>query len=247
MGGGNESETVTLNRRQEASLSESLTAARERRGLSREAVVNETHIPAHYLGMLEDGDYRLISDQLYLLPFLRKYARFLELDQEETAMRLVREVQRVDHNPPPVRIDEPVDDVRRRWRRNWTQPAIFSGLIAVIIGAYIAQSRHDDADSIPPPIVQSSAAAPASPPVRASRAATSSTSVSRSPNANSISRSDSLVPHESITGARTEGPRVMQSSPNQPMVVPVVVPDAPPQLARIKAPNARRVPTPANR
>jgi cytoskeletal protein RodZ len=141
--GGNDSETAISDQRDEITLGQVLTSAREKRGLTREAVVKETHIPAHYLRMLESDDYRLISDELYLLPFLRKYAGFLELDQEDAAMRLVREVQRVDNNTQSARIDEPLGVVpTRRWR-NWSKPAVFSGLIAVIIAAYIVQSRHN--------------------------------------------------------------------------------------------------------
>ena len=46
--------------------------------------------------MIERSDYGLISDQLYLMPFLRRYAAFLDLDGEEVAMRFVREVQRAE-------------------------------------------------------------------------------------------------------------------------------------------------------
>jgi cytoskeletal protein RodZ len=147
--GGNQSETSTLSETHKASLGESLVAARERRGLSREAAVQQTHIPAYYLRMLEDNDYRLISDQLYLLPFLRRYASFLDIDPDETTMQLLREVQRADNGPSAVRLDEPLDDIRRNRRRNWSKPIMFGSLIAVIIGAYIAQSHHKDIDAIP--------------------------------------------------------------------------------------------------
>jgi cytoskeletal protein RodZ len=148
--GGNQLETAGDNESRKGSLGEFLIAARERRGLSREMVVQQTHIPAHYVQMLEDDDYHRISDELYLLPFLRKYASFLDIDQDESAMRLVREVQRVDNSPSPVRLDEPLDEMRYR-RRNWTKPIMFGALIAVIIGAYIAQSHHSDTDSIAAP------------------------------------------------------------------------------------------------
>ena len=111
--GDNQLETTSVSQLRQASLGQSLIAARERRALSREGVVQQTHIPAHYVQMLEDDDYRRISDQLYLLPFLRKYAVFLDIDQDETAMRLLREVQRVENNPSPVRLGEPLGGVRR--------------------------------------------------------------------------------------------------------------------------------------
>jgi cytoskeletal protein RodZ len=149
--GGNRFETAGDSESRKGSLGELLIAARERRGLSRDTVVQQTHIPAHYIQMLEDDDYHRIADELYLLPFLRKYASFLDIDPDESAMRLVREVQRVDNSPSPLRLDESLDEMRRYRRRNWTKPLMFGALIAVIIGAYIAQSHHSDTDSIAPP------------------------------------------------------------------------------------------------
>jgi cytoskeletal protein RodZ len=119
--------------------------------------------------MLEDDDYRLISDQLYLLPFLRKYASFLDIDQDETAMRLLREVQRLDSSSAPVRLDEPLEEGRRHRRRNWSKPILFGGLIAVIIGAYIAQLRHSQTELTNPPTSHSPQAAAVSTPSAASK------------------------------------------------------------------------------
>jgi hypothetical protein len=117
-----------------------LTRARESRGATREDVVRETRLPDHYLRMMESDDYSMISDQLYMLPFLRRYASFLELDPDEIAMRFVREVQRADNAPAP-RMLEPIE-INRRKRRNWTAPAIATALIAVIVGAWLAQSHY---------------------------------------------------------------------------------------------------------
>jgi cytoskeletal protein RodZ len=117
-----------------------------RRGLSRETAVQQTHIPAHYVQMLEDDDYRRICDRLYLLPFLRKYASFLQIDSEETAMRLLRDVQRSDESSSSAQLAEPRDATRTARRRDWTTPLLFSGLIAVIVGAYTVQSRYGESD-----------------------------------------------------------------------------------------------------
>ncbi|HJU09865.1 MAG TPA: helix-turn-helix domain-containing protein [Candidatus Binataceae bacterium] len=160
---GNHAGIQSENEARKASLGESLIAARQRRGLSREAAVVETHIPAHYVQMLEDDDYCRISDQLYLLPFLRKYASFLEMDQDETAMRLLREVQRAESNPSPARLDEPIAAVHRKRRRNWGKPVMFGGLVAIIIGAYIVQPHHNDTTATPAPKLEPSVANAAAP------------------------------------------------------------------------------------
>jgi cytoskeletal protein RodZ len=215
----NQLETRSSKQLQEASLGKFLTAARERRGLAREAIGEETNIPDHYLRMLEDDDYRLISDQLYLLPFLRKYASFLGLDPEEASMRLVREVQRIENNPIPVRVDEPLMSATRN-RRNWSKAVIFSALILVMIAAYVAQSRHNEADngtaivrSLPPavPASQSSAVAKATRGLPSENRAFNPTA----------SRSMIAVGSQSFADAGVERRELRQPPATQPMVLPV--------------------------
>ena len=124
------------------SLGEFLIAARERRGITADDVVRETRLPLHYLRMMETNDYSQISDQLYLVPFLRRYASFLDLDQEDVAMRFVREVQRADSNPPPARLDQPLIAEPRR-HRGWTGAILVIGFLVVAVGVYLYQSeRH---------------------------------------------------------------------------------------------------------
>ena len=126
------------------SLGTFLIAARERRGLTAEDVIRETRLPAHYLRMMETNDYSEISDQLYLVPFLRRYAGFLSLDQEDVAMRFVREVQRAD-SIPPARLDQPLIAEPRK-RRGWAGAIAVVGFLAVAAGVYVYESdRHRQA------------------------------------------------------------------------------------------------------
>jgi cytoskeleton protein RodZ len=124
----------------EPSLGKTLTAARERRGLSRADLIAETHIPAHYVEMIESSDYGLISDQLYLMPFLRRYAAFLRLDGEEVAMRFVREVQRAEVAAAP-RMSEPLA-VHDRRRAPWGRIALVIIVLSAIVVLYIIVSEH---------------------------------------------------------------------------------------------------------
>jgi cytoskeleton protein RodZ len=236
--GGNQLETAIIKEARKASLGESLVAARERRGLSRETVVQQTHIPAHYVQMLEEDDYRRISDQLYLLPFLRKYADFLDIDQDETAMRLLREVQRADNSPSPVRRNEALDDIRRYCPRSWTKPMMFSGLIAVIIGASIAQSRHSDTDTASAPKLQSSHAAVVLPSSPGSNGTMNSLPATESPG---VARSDSSAPQPTTFETRTSTGRDPRST-TQAMMMPAASPNKPPTLPQGKTSGARQVP-----
>ena len=66
---------------------------REAKGLSLRETEAATRIPVHYLQLLEGrGDTRLLSDALYLVPFLRTYAVFLGLDPSETIAQFIQSV-----------------------------------------------------------------------------------------------------------------------------------------------------------
>jgi Helix-turn-helix domain len=134
------------------SLGAFLIMARESRGFSTDDVVRETRLPHHYLRMMETNDYSEISDQLYLVPFLRKYASFLDLDQEDVAMRFIREVQRSDSSPPPTRLDQPLVAEPRR-HRGWTGGILVLGVLVMIVGVYLYESdrhRQVSADTMMP-------------------------------------------------------------------------------------------------
>lgn len=120
------------------SLGEFLLSARQRRELSAADAATQAHVPQQYVKMLEAGDYRLISDQLYLLPFLRKYAGFLGLDADEIAMRFVREVQGAESHP--IRIPDPPSVARTR-RSGWLTSLAVT--LFVLIALYLAGiGRH---------------------------------------------------------------------------------------------------------
>ena len=58
-----------------------LKRRREEKGLSLQATAAATRVPMRYLQHLEGGGApHLLSDELYLVPFLRTYATFLDLD-----------------------------------------------------------------------------------------------------------------------------------------------------------------------
>ena len=116
----------------EISLGKIVTEARERKGLTREQVVLEAHLPAHYVKMIETDSYGLISDQLYLVPFLRRYAAFLGLDAEDVASRFVRDVQHAEANV--VRISQEITMVKSGRRSGAGRRfALYTLVIVVLI------------------------------------------------------------------------------------------------------------------
>ena len=72
-----------------------LKQAREEQQLSLKDVEGSTHIPVHYLQILEGGgDARLLADALYLIPFLRNYSVFLGLDPSVTVSQFIEGMQK---------------------------------------------------------------------------------------------------------------------------------------------------------
>ena len=72
-----------------------LRQTREEKQLSLKDVEASTHIPVHYLQILEGaGDARLLADSLYLIPFLRNYSVFLGLDPAVTVTQFIEGMQK---------------------------------------------------------------------------------------------------------------------------------------------------------
>ena len=111
------------------SLSQFLVQVRERRGFTRDQIVADAHVPLLYLKMIESDDYNLISDRLYLIPFIRKYATFLGLDPEDIASRFVSDMQHAESNV--VRMSEPITVARKR--RGILRSIVFGILVLMVL------------------------------------------------------------------------------------------------------------------
>jgi cytoskeletal protein RodZ len=116
------------------SLGQIMAMARERRGGSRDQAAIDSNIPGYYLTMIESDDYSSIADQLYLLPFLRRYATFVRLDPEEVASRFIRDVQRADMNA--TRMSEPIAMIDHTKHFPWVE-AVIGGVAVLILGLLI--------------------------------------------------------------------------------------------------------------
>ncbi len=140
-----ESKSDNSLREAEKTLGQIIADARKRRGLSPEEASRETRIPPHYVKMIETDSGSLISDQLYLLPFIRRYASFLGLDAEEIASRFVHDVQRAETNV--VRMSRPIAMADRKGRGagRWWRIFIFVTLAAcAILAADLLWYNYDE-------------------------------------------------------------------------------------------------------
>ncbi|HXM89188.1 MAG TPA: helix-turn-helix domain-containing protein [Candidatus Acidoferrum sp.] len=149
----------------EPSLGQVITEARERKSLTREQVATEAHIPPHYVKMIETDSYDMISDRLYLVPFLRRYASFLGLDAEEIASRFVTNVQHAEANV--VRMSQEITMVEKK--PAGTRRIAFAVLVGavVIVLADLAWRHFGEHEAPPPAPVSAPDAAPAEPKAQA--------------------------------------------------------------------------------
>lgn len=86
-------------------VGEVLRQQRESRGLSLEDVRSALGIPLHYLQAMESGKSGLVADEFYLIPFLRRYAEFLELDAASTVGQFLAETARDEARAAPPRLE----------------------------------------------------------------------------------------------------------------------------------------------
>jgi cytoskeleton protein RodZ len=161
----------------DATLGQYLTEARKGRGFTPEQVVAETRIPAHYVRAIESDDYATVSDELYLLPFLRRYATHVGLDPEEVASRFVRDVQRAENNPA-ARIAEPISMVTStRERKPPRGRPVATGLliVALLVLAVALYLRRDAVVGSARGLIGGSTASPLASPAPSAAAANAET------------------------------------------------------------------------
>jgi cytoskeletal protein RodZ len=194
----------------EISLGKIVTEARERKGLTREQVVIEAHLPAHYVKMIETDSYGLISDQLYLVPFLRRYAAFLGLDAEDVASRFVRDVQHAEANV--VRISQEITMVTSGRRGGASRVALYVMVVVVLIlfADFAYRRFFDHHAEAPAPVASPAATAPGTlPPATID---------------NNAERGESSPPASTIPPPPAAPPSAPKTSRNPPTTRPIPAP-----------------------
>jgi len=71
-------------------LGEKLRQARESRGVSISEVADQTRISAHYLECIENDDYRTLPGGIFNKGFLKSYAKYVGLDENEALQDYAR-------------------------------------------------------------------------------------------------------------------------------------------------------------
>ncbi|WP_448585328.1 helix-turn-helix domain-containing protein [Thermaurantiacus sp.] len=160
-----------------ATLGAELRAARERAGLSIEAVAARTKVRPGILKAIEADAHDEHPALTYALGFVKAFARTVGLDPEAAAERYKRESQRALPTPSLVELT-PLEEQRLPSRRLvvWTSVAavgLIAGLVAAALGLFsgplppepAAPAVREAAASAPPP-PPPPAAAPADGPIR---------------------------------------------------------------------------------
>ena len=192
-------ESVADGAESEPSLGHVITEARERKGMTRDQVANEAHLPPHYVKMIETDSYDMISDRLYLVPFLRRYATFLGLDAEEVASRFVTNVQHAEANV--VRISQEITMVAKPGSSRRILFAVLVGAVVLLLADF-AYRRVEDHQASPPAPVTSPAAMASSaqapnetlPPVTVVTNPEAAPSVSSAPGVSNVPRAATVPP-----------------------------------------------------
>jgi cytoskeleton protein RodZ len=119
-------------------IAATLREARERRELSVEAAAGDAGIPVRYARLLEGETPPVgISDELYLIPFFRRYAAALGLPAEDLLPDFLGQVSEL---PPP---SAPPLQMRTRGRRRapWRALAVIA---AVAIASFVIMQQAPD-------------------------------------------------------------------------------------------------------
>ncbi|MGH2451119.1 MAG: helix-turn-helix domain-containing protein [Candidatus Limnocylindria bacterium] len=93
-----------------AKLGEVLRAQRERKGVTLDQAADDTRIREKFLAALEAGDYQSLPGAVYTKGFLRNYAEYLGLDDDELVALF--QAERGGREPP--RHFEPIRPITRR-------------------------------------------------------------------------------------------------------------------------------------
>lgn len=110
-----------------------LQEARESRNISLKEAETATHIPVRYLQVLEGGETHLLSDRAYLIPHLRRYATFLELDPTIVVNQFATEQLHATQIAGIMQAEREAEA-----RSSWTIP-IISLLALIAVFAVISQ------------------------------------------------------------------------------------------------------------
>ncbi len=134
---------------EQPTLGQMLRARREARGLSQEQAGQQARVQLVFVRALEEDDYHLLPDALYLTRFVYEYASSLGLDPAAAGAAFRRQVRRPGGSNPLYRAVPRVAALP--WRRIlWTAAAILPLIPLTFILLSLAGKERDAAPTAPP-------------------------------------------------------------------------------------------------
>lgn len=107
-----------------------LAQQRELRGLSREEVSQATRIAVGMLSALEEGRAERLPGRVFVLHYIRAYARAIGLQPEDAVLRFEEVGETVKTSPPPAALER-----ARRRRALWS---LFAAVAVGVAGLWAA-------------------------------------------------------------------------------------------------------------
>jgi len=121
-----------------------LKEERLRQGLSLEEIEEETKIRKYYLQALEEENFQVLPPQVYATGFVKRYAKFLGLNEAELSEQFKREAYAEEEEAPVIQVNEPLTPINKVVLP-WSN--ILVGIIFLVlafwIGNYIADYLSD--------------------------------------------------------------------------------------------------------
>lgn len=111
-----------------------LRQARENRNIGLKEAEAATRIPVRYLQILEGGETHLLSDRAYVIPHLRRYATFLELDVPSVVNQFATEQLHATQIAGIIQAEREAES-----RSSWTIPIIS---LLVLVGVFAVASQQ---------------------------------------------------------------------------------------------------------
>ena len=111
-----------------------LSQQRELRGMSREDISRETKIPPSLVAALEEGQMERLPARIFVLNYIRAYARVIGMEPEEAVLRY-EEVDKATPAPSPAVLE------KERRKRAWVGLTVMVLLVALGVYAFLIFTR----------------------------------------------------------------------------------------------------------
>src|SRR5438132_13616275 len=82
------------------SFGEELRQAREERGISLRQISDATHIGVRFLQAIESDNYSILPGGIFTRSFVRSYARYIGIDEEQALARYNQQLEEQGGEPP---------------------------------------------------------------------------------------------------------------------------------------------------